>query len=56
MEVKIKKLFHQKIFYDPKLDDIQNKVKSPIKEQKFNEMLNRLDDKMLEALLKDKTS
>ena len=34
MEVKTKKSFDQKVSYDPALDNIQETVKIPIKEQK----------------------
>lgn len=52
MEVKTKKIFKQKVTYDPKLDDVQKKVKTPVKEQKFNEMLDRIGEKKLKTLLK----
>ena len=53
MEVKIKKIFEQKVSYDPALDHIQKKVKSPIKEQKFNDMLTRIGEQKLKTLLND---
>ena len=53
MEVKTKKIFIQKVTYDPKLDDVQKKVKTPVKEQKFNEMLIRIGEKKLKTLVKE---
>ncbi|HMR87908.1 MAG TPA: hypothetical protein PKD51_07125 [Saprospiraceae bacterium] len=51
MEVKTKKIFDQKVSYDPALEKIQETVKTPIKEQKFNDMLNRIGEKKLKTLV-----
>lgn len=51
MEIKTKKTFNQEVTYDSKLNDIEKKIKAPIKEQKFNEMVNRIGEKKLKTLL-----
>ncbi len=51
MEAKVKKSFSQKVTYDPKLENMESKVKSPIKEQKFNKMLNKFGEKKLSNLV-----
>ncbi|MBK8390875.1 MAG: hypothetical protein IPL23_17015 [Saprospiraceae bacterium] len=51
MEIKTKKIFTQKVSYDPKLDNIQETIKTPVKDQKFNEMVNRIGEKKLKTLL-----
>jgi|JI81BgreenRNA_FD_contig_31_1878023_length_578_multi_1_in_0_out_0_2 hypothetical protein len=51
MKVKIKKVFDQKVSYDPKLDNIQTEIKAPIKEQKFKEMVTRIGEKNLRTLI-----
>ncbi len=44
-------MFDQKVSYDPKLDNIQTEIKSLVKEQKFKEMVSRIGEKKLSALL-----
>jgi hypothetical protein len=44
-------VFDQKVSYDPKLDNIQTEIKSLVKEQKFKEMVSRIGEKKLSALL-----
>jgi hypothetical protein len=51
MKVKVKKSFSQKVTYDPKLDNMENKVKSPVKEQKFNEMLKKFGEKKISTFV-----
>ena len=50
MEVKVKKSFEQKVTYDPNLDGLEKSIKSPIKEQKFDEMVKRLGAEKLRSL------
>jgi hypothetical protein len=51
MEHKTIKSFKQKVTYDPKLNGLEKKIKSPVKEQKFNEMVNRSGEKKLKKEL-----
>lgn len=52
MKVKPKKVFDQKVTYDPKLDDVQKRVKTTVKDHKFNEMVNKIGEQKLKTLLK----
>lgn len=51
MEVKVKKTFVQKVTYDAKLDNIEKIVKSSVKEEKFNEMVDRLGEDKIKAII-----
>ncbi len=51
MEVKVKKTFVQKITCDAKLDNIEKIVKSSVKEEKFNEMVERLGEDNIKAII-----
>ena len=44
MEVNVKKTFVRKVTYDAKLDNIEKVVKSHVKEEKFNEMVDKLGE------------
>ena len=55
MEVKVKKSFEQKLSYDPKLDGLERIVISPIKEKKFDDMIDRIGENGLTSLLAGKS-
>lgn len=51
MEVKVKKTYIQKSTHDFTLENIESKVKSVIKEKKFNEMLERLGEDKIKRII-----
>ncbi len=51
MEVNVKKTFVRKVTYDAKLDNIEKVVKSHVKEEKFNEMVDKLGEDKIKAII-----